>query len=160
MSVHRLDSQARDSSQTLSCSFERNSWNTGSLGCTLAFHVPRVGRDVSMAPSSSWVPFRWSSFPVTPGGQSLREKLPNMWAPSVSSDGSSAWFSLFWFHFKWLPSGMTQSTQRIQIMATVICGVLPQGHRCEALHQEHRSTHSSESRTLSKLTKPLCRLPS
>ena len=69
----------------------------------------------------------------------LKSWLQTMWAPSVSSAGSSAWFSVFWFHFKWLPSGMTQSTQRIQIMATVICGVLPQGQRCEALHQEHRS---------------------
>ena len=66
-----------------------------------------------LAPSSSWVSFRWSSFPVTPGGQSLREKLPNMWAPSVSSAGSSASFSVFWFHFMWLPSGTTQSTQTI-----------------------------------------------
>ena len=48
MSVHRLDSQARDSSQTLSCSFERNSWNTGSFRCTFAFSVPRMGRDVSI----------------------------------------------------------------------------------------------------------------
>ena len=60
MSVYRLDFQARDSSQTLSCSFERNSWNTGSFavetvhsssvrfGCTLTFYVQRIGRDVSI----------------------------------------------------------------------------------------------------------------
>lgn len=135
MSVYRLDFQARDSSQTLSCSFERNSWNTGSFGVEtvhqwdldahLLFTFKELAEMCPLAPSSSWVSFRWSSFPVTPGGQSLRAKLPNMWAPSVSSAGSSASFSVFWFHFMWLPSGTTQATQRIEIMATVICACCP-----------------------------------
>ena len=83
------------------------------LDAHLLFTFKELAEMCPLAPSSSWVYFRWSSFPVTPGGQSLREKLPNMWAPSVSPAGSSASFSVFWFHFMWLPSGTTQSTQTI-----------------------------------------------
>lgn len=171
MSVYRLDSQACDSSQTLLVVhlkgipetlaaleskqfFTVHQWD---LDAHLLFTFKELAEMCPLAPSSSWVSFRWSSFPVTPGGQSLRAKAPKYVGTFSISAGSSAWFSVFWFHFMWLPSGTTQATQRIETMATVICACCSQGHRCETLHQETQK-QSSESRTLSKLTEPLYNL--
>ena len=76
MSVHRLDSQASDSRQTLSCSFERNSCNTGSFGCTLAFSVPRVGRDVSIGSIFLLSAFQVIVIPSDSRWAELKRKAP------------------------------------------------------------------------------------
>lgn len=109
-----------------------------------------------LAPSSSWVSFRWS-FPVTPGGQSLRAKLPNMWAPSVSSadlQHHSQYLVSFYMTAKW---NNTINTNNIDHGYCYLWCAAPRPQMWSLVPRTQK--WSSESRTLSKLTKPsLCNL--
>lgn len=151
MSVYRLDFQARDSCQTLSCSFERNSWNTGSFGvetvhsssvrfgCTLAFYVQRIGRDVSIGTIFLLSVFQMIIVPSDSRWAELKSKAPKY----VGTFSILCWiFSIilsilvsFYVTAQW---NNTINTNNIDHGYCYLC-MLPQGHRCETLHQEHRS---------------------
>ena len=166
MSVYRLDSQARDSSQTLSCSFERNSWNTGSFGVEtvhqgdLDAHLLfmfRIGRDVSIGTIFLLSVFQVIIIPSDSRWAELKSKAPKY----VGT------FSILCWIFSIILSVLVPLYMTAQWNNTINTNNIDHGY-CYLWHAaptpQMRSlaprtqNRNSESRTLSKLTKPLCNL--
>ena len=166
MSVYRLDSQARDSSQTLSCSFERNSWNTGSFGVEtvhqgdLDAHLLfmfRIGRDVSIGTIFLLSVFQVIIIPSDSRWAELKSKAPKY----VGT------FSILCWIFSIILSVLVPLYMTAQWNNTINTNNIDHGY-CYLWHAaptpQMRSlaprtqNRNWESRTLSKLTKPLCNL--
>ena len=169
MSVYRLDFQARDSSQTLSCSFERNSWNTGSFavetvhsssvrfGCTLTFYVQRIGRDVSIGTIFLLSVFQVIIIPSDSRWAELKRKAPQY----VGT------FSILCWIFSIILSVLVSFYVTAQWNNTINTNNIDHGY-CYLWHAAPKpqmrslaprtQNQSSESRTLSKLTELLYNL--
>ena len=166
MSVYRLDSQARDSSQTLSCSFERNSWNTGSFGVEtvhqgdLDAHLLfmfRVSRDVSIGTIFLLSVFQVIIIPSDSRWAEVKRKAPQY----VGTFSIPCWiFSIilsilvsFYMTAKW---NNTINTNNIDHGYCYLWCAAPRPQMWNLAPRTQKQ--SSESRTLSKLTELLYNL--